>query len=731
MREQDQPVDLPVPGQVKSIWESPFQYKGEEWGIAHRIPDQVLRATHVVWEAFQRGSPVVAFSPALGGVGMALLVRNMVGAFREDAVPLVVTGVPRDFLVGYRNLKDIYQGPFADRCPLVIRGALRDEMLLVGPRRGHKGIPARKIAWATSKEDTEYWVKNMEHPRLLVVDRYPSKEEAGLSVPMVSILLQPPLVYPRPEGITPVRSFVPPSASAERLASQDSTLDSALRMWWNASSGKVRWVSVQSEVSELKELDTAYSALRQSAWDHKEELPSMFGSVFRRLQSEAAPYGFSTEDLDELSTEQMVHYLELMHPKSASESDGWEGIFLEMAKGILAKRKEIPPSKGRWVIDHFSNGVSTSGTVLRLGDACSANAWNRFRQDVPALREGPLGVPPDLNFSPSAADEVIVTSCPTRRDLCSAVSGGARSTLYVLHPWEVERLGRLLTKFENSLRGLYTQPWPHISMPVGWESQAHETPISSMETPSRVEHMSEEEETEPAGDGPEELLVRDEGVPLRKFTLTFDAGEGSTVHEGQTVIARRDGKFLETKAEDLRPGDTIVVPNGVSSVRTHRVLEKVCKLRVGWSEHLHEATIWKTLLRERVNHDYSGQTIRRAYEDSGAPCTYDEFRLWLKGDEPVAPREPNLKWMYGWLGLGEALARHTLEMRDIHVRDRRHIYRDLLQYNRGRYDQMLLGSEGRDKLSDGGESGQGVPLEEIVKLVSFRTVKGVSSDSHS
>ena len=689
----------------------------------------MLRTTVAVWEAFQRGSPAVVISPALGGVGMALLVRNMVGAFREDEMPLVVSGLPRDFLVGYRNLKDTYQGPFADRCPLVMRGMLQNEMVLVGPRRGHKGIPVRRIAWSTSKKDTEFWVKMMKHPRLLIVDRYPSPEEEALSVPIVSILIQPPLAYPRPAGSRTARLFVPPSATAEKLSSTDRTLDSALRVWWNASSGKVRWVSVQPEVPELKVLDTAYSALRQSAWENEKELPSMFGSVFRRLQSEAAPLGASIEVPDELSTEQMVHYLELMRPKLTAGSDGWEGIFLEAAKKVMAKRKETSPSKGRWVLDHVSNGVTATGSVLRLCDAYSANAWNRFRQEMPALREGPLGVPSDLTFSPCAAEEVIVTSCPTQRDFSFAVSGGARSTLYVLFPWEVERLGRILTKFENSLRGLNTRAWPHISVPVGWEPSVEEASLPPIETPSTVGSRSDEEEVDPVGDVSEELLVQDEGVPLRGFTLTFDAGEGSTVQEGQTVIARRDGKFVETKAEDIRPGDTIVVPNGVSSVRTHRVLEKVCKLRPDWSEHLHEATSWKSLLRDRVNHDYNGQTIRRAYEDSGAPCTYDEFRLWLKGDEPVAPREPNLKWMYGWLGLGEALAQHTLGMRDKHVKDRRRIYRDLLQYNRGRYDQMLLGSHGSDKPSDADDPGQGVPFEEIVKLVSFRTVKGVSADS--
>ena len=225
---------MPRTNSITQPWEAPFRFSGEEYHVSHQVPTQVAAVTEAIRDAYHRRSRSTIVAPALGGVGTALVVRNLIYALRRDRGDLVITGVPRHFIEAYKELEDPHQGSFADRCPLVMRGLSDSEIQLAGPRKSKRGAPVWKVRWAASPSDVRYWIDRLELPRLLVIDRPAALFLQSTPCPTVSLSMHLLGSDGREgSGEGPVRLILP-SDDAQGFGSENELLAQAHYRWRNS-----------------------------------------------------------------------------------------------------------------------------------------------------------------------------------------------------------------------------------------------------------------------------------------------------------------------------------------------------------------------------------------------------------------------------------------------------------------------------------------------------------------
>ncbi|MDG6912543.1 MAG: hypothetical protein JRN35_05615 [Nitrososphaerota archaeon] len=630
--------------------------------------------------------------------------------------------------MAYRDLEDPHQGRVSDRCPLVIEGLKGSEVQLAGPRKSDRRILVRRVLWAVSLSELREQAEKLNHSRLLVIDQAPQEPTVKPLPPVVTLLLHPfQLARSSYTEMGPV-AFARPDSVQAMQASTNSILRSSLKRWRNAAHAEVRCELIPPETDTLQSLNIAYMSLWRETKRQGLFLPSEFRDIYLRINAEMVPHAVLEPDSETIPTMQLIGYLERMYTGSSSPRNPLIIGFLDHAKRVITERARIPQAKGEWLRLHSSELLSDTSVGLVVGDAHNVRSWNLYRSRLDDERKKITAIPLGQPSAASDASDLIVTTSPGTRFLEDVVTGGARRTVFLLYPWELRRLEQFFASMEATMKNLGITGWPDLKSMSPHSTRPPElslaVPMPEASGDSVLETLVGRAESEPETG----LSLRDDGPRLKRFTFLLDDGTSDVLWEGQTVIARRRNSFEDTPVEKVTIGDLLVVPRGVSSFRAHRILERVCQLRPVYKENLRQATSWKKLLKEWVNERYAGRTITEVHHDAAPPCTYAAFRNWLQADEPIAPEPDNLRWLYSWLGFDRAFAERALYARRCHIRDRKAIYADLLKLNQGRLEELLAARERASNRTNVGNPSELITVEEMLELVSFKTVKEMRLD---
>jgi hypothetical protein len=486
--------------------------------------------------------------------------------------------------------------------------------------------------------------------------------------------------------------------------------------------------SITPEATELQGLHDAFVSLLRETKRQSLTLPSEFSDVYYRLQSDVTPTLSVELHEGEIPTNQIVRYLERAYAGKTMPRNKLILLFIECANRIMEVREHSPPAKAEWIRAHLAELVTPEGINLVLGSSANTQAWNQYRQHLSDDRQRLEAISVNHWSGPAEAADMIITSSPNYIFLEDMVCGGARESVFLLYPWEIRRFNRALERLRMALREIGVEDWPGLrsssSVPMIIEAQASPTESDEIVGPRESGNESEGD-----SERDDELRIRDDGVPLLTIKLRLEDDSDYSLREGQIVIARRQGVFQDALVESLKVGDLLVVPLGVSNLRAHRILERVCRRRPDLAENLRQATSWKRLLRDWVNAKYAGGSISDVVRDATPPCGYAAFRGWLKGDDPVAPRLDNLRWLYAWIGFEATFAERADEARKRHLRDRRRIYSEMLGMNQGKLSEILeLQSVATNTQPAGVNPPESMlPLEDLLTLVAFKTVKQITT----
>jgi hypothetical protein len=718
---------LPLEDSYTPAWKEPFHLSGEQFDVAHPVPQHIVDLSRVTWQSMEDGKGTDILAPALGGLGAALLLRNLARTANPEGKLLVVQAGISDLVQAYYRIKDTHAPPFAWNCPLVLHDAATGEASPVRGRYPREWPrPRWRLGVLESPDDIPFW-KRQGDVRFLLLSETPDR-----------------LLSPRPEGAvavfqralrgssiptevrTPVTLGLPVSTSVPPEG-EEPYVTASYQRWYNASRCKIEVVTIPPETPALANLYPAYLRLRRWYRQQSAIVPPMVTELCFRIMG-----GVVTESSGPLPagvgapTEQYPPFIEQYY-REREELWRLAEPFLTSAREILVFRRNHAPAKGEALRTLLSGSAPGSTQSLVLDSKYTVAQWRAT--EVPRI--GGANLPDAMDGREArwrTSEKALICSvAPTPWLVEHLVDGGAPACTFLLYPWEARMFSFVARQLLSATHRLGVDTWPHLRSEDLGPLESIQSVVEEPDLARGFSRMTEEGPLTPEVP----LLLNAEG-PRPHRRISFQGGGESVVAEGETVIAKRGSVFVDVLAEDVSQGDVVVVPSGMGTIRAHRILERICSTRPAKMETFIQATAWRGHLTDFVNRKYKDHNNKQwkivdIYRDIRSkevpPFDYAALRNWLRSDEPVAPEPENLRWLYRWMGWDAEWATKALEARKIHLKDRRELYTELLAMNQGRQAELweVTARSAPQALPDPGRD-RSLPLEDLRSLIAFRVV---------
>lgn len=713
-----------TPDHLERLWAKPFRLEGESVRASHEVPQRVLEVTRRAWTALQEGGPD-QLVPGFRGLGVALVLRNLPPAFGDAPhPPLVVFTSDKEATDAYHSLEVDVIGRWATTYPMFYRGPDGDKVPLNkrGLPRSQPG-PRPVVHRAFDEEDLDAWADELEEANFLYVVDSP-EELPSIHPENTHVIVQglPTSTDPASGSLRTPLDVCLPVESPEQTSGQggDDVVDRLVRREANVENPRVLVETTDSDESDLARLTELYlDMVRQESWAEHGRFLGVCKTLLERLQADVAPRTDIGADLPSASTRALIGTLGNARNVGRVPDSHHLREFLGRASRLIDRREQVAPPKSSWLASKLESYRDEEGPDLVV-DA----SYNRER--ARAYLKDRLGHPGTKVLIETVKERkepgrrpILVTMAPTPRLLQELVSGRAPLVGFLLYPWEVPRYAAARRTLLDAAEGLGVEEWPQLPPPpdANVDLDDDHDPIlvaKSRTDPANVEAASTEkvEEELPA--------PAEETEPEDQVVLETPTGSHAFPSERKVMVKRGDA-FHELPAEDVEEDDVIVLPADGGEASAHEVVLRICRQNSTMEKIRSMANMWRQELKNHYAENYADSSIRQMHDDLDPGVGYQQFRKWLRENDPVKPERENLRNIMKTLGESEELADLIYARGLNHLAHRRQIREHLLHLSKGHLHKLYRADAGDETV----DADVRVSLEDLQSIVTFERIEEV------
>jgi hypothetical protein len=481
---------------------------------------------------------------------------------------------------------------------------------------------------------------------------------------------------------------------------------------------------VEPAEEELTELGGVYQRLSAGRWARWSSFLGISRTLLWRLAADifppedASPTGFGT------SNEGLLDFLGFLNRTGNAPPVPETHDFIGYSRMLLVRRQSYAPPKLSWLESRRALFEEPDPPDILVDSEFSAARGRAFASHWPGQSHSRVTVDPVSMLRRPRRKGVVLSAAPGAGVLQRLSSGSVRHTVLLLYPWETRIYDSARRRLQEAAQRLGLSDWPRIPAPPSLHPSPPEHG-SSLVPRARTTEWSDTEVTEGTEieELPAPLEVEDHGPRVRVQTPSG----GFSFPPERIVVMMRGRSFREIECSGIQVGDVLVAPKGGGDPSAHEVVARICRRNPVMERTRIVAGTWRQFLRQHVAKKFGDVSIVEIYRQLETGVTYSEFRLWLKEEDPVAPRRENLLLLLRSLGYSGVVVDLIYAAAVDHRHDRRMIYDFLFRLATGRLDEILRAEE-RDDTDDRPE---GISIEDLAAVVRFDTVTGVTAEHGS
>lgn len=699
------------------IWKRPFSLKGTDLQERVEPPAWVTLVASRAWRALAEGGPD-QLAPGLPPLGQALLVRDLPLSL-PDRPPLVVYAPKPSFLKPYNRLGDVF-GRWALKYPVYhvsdegVEPMINRAWLTADQRQD----PNRLVYWAATGQELEATLAHAGgDARVLALIR--DTDEAPAPRPEHShvVLLTAPATRSTASGLEiPLSLALPEPTATWPVRDAPQAADLATRCE-NLPHPRVTIEVVDSGDAELPRMKELWLELiRDHTFDAWGPFLGVSKTLFDRLQADSFSTGEPGDDEGGFTTTRgLVNILENMLATGNAPSGPDAREFTGLARQLVDRRETRAPGKASWIdsnLDLFDN--DEPATLLVDASHAAARGLEHLKSRIsPAHKH--------VEFDTVRASReptrrhVVVTAAPSPALLRDLVSGTAGAVTFLLYPWEVPTYGYARRTLLRAVGQLGVRDWPVLPEPP----EAGDVP--ELENPDlvprpRTPALTKPGESESTSTTSDPL---DDEPDVPPVVVQTPAGRHEFPPDRRLLVLRGE-KVHDIDARDARTGDVLVVPRDGTHPSAHEVITRVTDRNPAMQKTHSIAGMWRKLLRQHAREHHPGASVKELWRALDIDISYHQFRVWLREEEPVAPRFDNLEDLLGSIGVDEGLATMIYNAALDHKSDRDRVYKHLLSLARNRIPAIISGA---DETVD---ADRGVSAEDLHAILTFQRITQVT-----
>ncbi len=617
-------------------------------------------------------------------------------------------------------------GTWAATYPMYYRGV--GDTIPHGRRRVpiRSFVPSRGFFRAFTAEDLEFWIRRS--PRSPVL--YMVSDPSDVSVPRPQrshVVLRGVLTgdltsverIRRPCELTLPTSAectatTPAPVIVERLGCQESNL---VQHRWNVQ-------IVEPPEDELTQLGDVFRRLSVGRWQRWSTFLGISKTLLWRLAADVFPPEGESQTGLGTSDEGLLDFLTFLYRTGNAPPVPETQDFIGYARMLLVRRQNYAPPKLNWIESRRALFEEADSPAILVDGEFNAARGREFASHWPGPPHTRVTVDTVSTLRRPRPRGVVVSAAPGARVLQQLSSGSVRHTVLLLYPWEASVYNSARKRLQEAAQRFGITDWPRIPMAPTIRPLPTASSSTLVPRPRTIEWRSQEvEEPIETGELPAPLETENHGP---RVSVETPAG-GFSFPPERIVVVMRGRSFREIECSGIQVGDVLVAPRGGGDPSAHEVVARICRRNPLMERTRIVAGTWRQFLRQYVAKTFGDAPVVEIYRRLETGVTYSEFRLWLKEDDPVAPRREHLVLLLRSLGYSSNVVDLIYAAAVDHRHDRRIIYDFLFRLATGRLDEIL----GKAVADENEDRPEGISIEDLASVVRFDTVTKVTAEHGS